>query len=151
MLSEPLILSRHGTATGLRGQNQSICKMLCLYHGMCLSNSQHFHAVVHYRSIRSGALAFSTQLKLNSLLGVDLIARMGQEYVMQHVFHRFKSVYFDSATILFRQGDAVQENSPIYILANGRVKVLVDPHFRAPPEKHEGVKLAATSEAAGCR
>jgi CRP-like cAMP-binding protein len=103
------------------------------------------------RSIRAGGLALSTLLKLNSLLRVELIARMGREFVMEHVFHRFKSVFIESGTVLFRQGDAIQETSPIYILANGRVKVLVDPQFRARSDSNEEIRLAATSEAAGCR
>ena len=103
------------------------------------------------RSIKSESRAVSTQLKLQSLMHVDLIARMGEEHVMQHVLHRFKSVFFDSSTILFRQGDVVLESSPIYILANGNVKVLVDPQFKATSDKSEEVKMAATSEAAGCR
>lgn len=83
-------------------------------------------------------------------MSVELIARMGREYVLQNVFHRFESVFFDSSTVLFRQGDIIQETSPIYILANGMVKVLVDPHFKSP-EDHGEIKFAATSEAAGCR
>ena len=104
--------------------------------------------VVHEDQIEVG---MRIQLKVQSLMGVDLIARMGEEHVMQHVLHRFKSVFFDSSTILFRQGDAILESSPIYILANGKVKVLVDPHFKTPSDHSEEVKMAATTEAAGCR
>lgn len=107
--------------------------------------------VVACRSIKSGSLAVSTQLKLQSLMRVGLIARMGQEYVMQHVLHRFKSVFFDSSTVLFRQGDVIQESSAIYILANGRVKVLVDPQFKIPSDENEEVRMAATTEATGAR
>lgn len=103
------------------------------------------------RSIKSEGRAVSTQLKVQSLMGVDLIARMGEEHVVQHVLHRFKSVFFDSSTVLFRQGDAILESSPIYILANGKVKVLVDPHYNAPSDQGEEVRMVATTEAAGCR
>ena len=84
-------------------------------------------------------------------MGVDLIARMGEEYVVQHVLHRFKSVFFDSSTVLIRQGDAILESSPIYVLANGKVNVLVDPHYKAPSDQGEEVRMVATTEAAGCR
>lgn len=93
----------------------------------------------------------STGLKLQSLMSVDLIASMGKEYVMKNVLHRFKSVFFDSSTILFRQGDVIQESSPIYILANGQVKVLVDPNFKPVSDDTEEVKMVATTEATGCR
>jgi hypothetical protein len=85
-------------------------------------------------------------------MGVELIASMGLGHVFGNILHRFKSTFVESGTLLFRQGDKIQEHSPIYILANGQVKVLIDPNFSSKiHQPDEAPQLAATSEASGCR